>query len=300
MTKRTRRSGFYPVVLPPDAPNCKLYSYVLHDGTCVDHVYLDIADMRERERLIMAHYLRHMQRFYVDRSVQTRVVTRDDPWDFELETALGESFNVEIVSIANDRLQFERGKREERLSKWSPRKSIPLKELEKLLRFFPNEKASKEVESLKRAGVVPSAYVENPFYRTSPNIIVGARSPPTSSYTELIQTAIEGKESKPHSGKERTALIIDNRASLLDIDDYWEAVENLEYLLERSTFMEIWFYTGYWSDDSGEYAEFSFAPMKVSPERREVISAHANREGLDEFGRLVWGAPSAPGGHSDG
>ena len=115
-----------------------------------------IRDRRQRERIILAHYVRHMQRFYVDRAVRTSVVARDAPWDFTLETAVGERLHVEIVSIANDRTQFEQIKREERLSHWSRRKTIPLKDLEKLLRFFPNDKAKEEL-------------IQNPLKKKSPS-----------------------------------------------------------------------------------------------------------------------------------
>lgn len=36
-------------------------------------------------------------------------------------------------------------------------------------------------------------------------------------------------------------------------------------------FKEVWLYTGYYSDISGNYAEYSFSPLKISDSKMEIL-----------------------------
>ena len=100
--------------------------------------------------------------------------------------------------------------------------------------------------------------------------------------------AVEKKACKRHSGKEKTTLIIDNRSYLFEMDDYYLAAEELSAYCATQPFPEIWFYTGYFSDDDGNNAEFSFAPLKVTPQQSKVLKNIAESGNVDESGKYVW------------
>lgn len=107
---------------------------------------------------------------------------------------------------------------------------------------------------------------------------------PDESLTQLIQSAIERKLKKAHPGKDATILLIDDRTSIFDLSDYRCAAEELEPMLTTVPFPEVWFYTGYRSDDDGKNAEFSFAPLKVTSSQAEVIRALE----VDSKGMHIW------------
>lgn len=81
-------------------------------------------------------------------------------------------------------------------------------------------------------------------------------------------------------------IIIDNRTGAFDVPDYQAAARSLEPFLESTPFPEIWFYTGHCSDDDGNRAEFSFAPLKVGNDMRSVLDTLALDS--DASGRVVW------------
>jgi len=61
-------------------------------------------------------------------------------------------------------------------------------------------------------------------------------------------------------------LVIDNRASTFDISDYHIAGNRFDELSNDNKFRDIWFYTGFYSDDDGSNAEWSVCPILLSEE----------------------------------
>ena len=95
------------------------------------------------------------------------------------------------------------------------------------------------------------------------------------------------KIDKKHQDKEQTVLIIDNRTAAFDVPDYRAAAELLQPFLDTAPFPEIWFYTGYCSDDDGNRVEFSFGPLKITSEQEPILEEMASRSNFDD-GRVVW------------
>jgi len=285
---KIKQSSFFPVSSLDGKNNFKRFYRIDRDGVIVERVFLDVSDPSSRELLICLHYLRHLVRNFLSENVGINIVDRDNPWDFLLELSTGEPFYLEITSIADNPKHFEINKSEERLSKWDSETKIPLRELKKLNHLFPDPKASKAINSYRVAGVSNSNLVDNPLIKTGPHILVSTMPDPDEAFSDKIRFSIEKKLSKNHKNKEKTVLIIDNRTSAFEVSDYKASANDLESYLNDLPFREIWLYTGYCSDDDGNNAEFSFAPLKITPEQNDILSGMMSENDLDENGRILW------------
>lgn len=279
-----RRAQFFPVTSLPGKHNYKILQRIERDGSVTARVFLNVADPAKRELLICIHYLRHLSRHFLRQDVGVAIISRDKPWDFRLRLSTGSVFNLEITSIADSKQHFELNKREERLTTLSSQAAIPLFELERLDHLFPSPEIAEKVRECRAAGRSDNDLVSNPFFEQKERILLGVLFQPDVSLTEQIKSVIQKKSDKKHQGKEQTVLIVDNRTSAFDVPDYRTAAEELQPFLASTPFPEIWFYTGYCSDDDGNNAEFSFAPLKLPAEKHAVLE-QLGRSAVD--GRVV-------------
>ncbi|ACA88031.1 hypothetical protein Swoo_3772 [Shewanella woodyi ATCC 51908] len=287
MIKR-RKSSFYPVGSLENKRNYKEYFILEKDGSIVDKVFLDIIDPSRRELIICLHYMRHVVRNFYAEDVGINITSRDAPWDFGLELSTGEQANIEITSITDVTQNFKTHKSEERYTKWKNEKMIPFHELKKLSRLFSSSSLLREVESLEKNGFKNTDMVENPMYGESMTMFVGNMPESEVSLSEILKEAIDKKANKKHSEKEQTTLIIDNRAYLFEVNDFYLAAEELNAYCASLAFPEVWFYTGYFSDGDGNNAEFSFAPLKVTSQQSKILENMAESKNIDESGKYVW------------
>lgn len=282
------RPNFSPVQDTIDKPNCKRLYRIEQNGTVTERVFLDVADAAERERLICLHYLRHMVKHFLADDVGVRILARDRPWDFRIQLSTGHVFNIEITAIADSQQHFEINKREERLSTYINCEQISMRELRRLCSWFSDPHLEATVKELEACGIKPDQIVENPLQADRVRILLSARFSPKTSLEEQLRTVIEKKLAKRHQEKERTVIIIDNRTSAFDAQDYVAAVQALQLFIESTPFPEVWFYTGYYSDNDGNNAEFSLSPIKVTEEQARTLETLITRTGVDESSRIVW------------
>lgn len=283
-----RRSSFYPVSGLEGKSNFKRFIRIERDGSAIERVFLNVPDSSSRELLICMHYFRHICRHFLGEDMGVNILNRDCPWDFSLEFSSGAVLNLEITSISDMRQHFEINKNEERLFKWISEEIIPLHELEKINRLFPDQKLDELVGFYKKSGISIDDLVENPLFGSRSFIFLSSMPETDNSLEKLIRDAISKKVSKNHPNKDETVLIIDNRTSLYEVSDYKISVEALSGYFESIPFPEIWFYTGYCSDDDGNNAEFSFAPLKITNYQQKVLKEMACKNKIDENGRIVW------------
>jgi len=283
-----KQSSFFPVSSLEGKNNYKVFYRIEEDSTISEHVFLDVSDPTKRELLICLHYLQHISRFFLNENIGVNIVSRDCPWDFELELSTGANFNIEITSVADRVHQFMINKSEERLAKWGSEDTIPLHELEKLSELFPDAEIENTVKSYLESGLQKTQHVDNPLKKDSPYILLSTMPRPNETLSDIIRSSIDKKFRKSHSGKENTMLLIDNRTSAFNVSDYIAAAKSLEKYLSSMPFPEIWFYTGYCSDDDGNNAEFSFAPLKVTCKQRRILNDLVANNSIDENNRLVW------------
>lgn len=283
-----RRPAFSPVEDPHGKPNSKRFYRIEPDGSVTERVYLHVPDIRERERLVCIHYLRHLVRHFIAADVGVRVLSRDDPWDFRIELSTGDLFNIEVTAIADNPQQFEINKREERLATYLGKEQISLRDLRKLVSWFPDPNLDAFLQEKAVSGYGLDQLVDNPLSTEEMRIFLSVLCEPIQSLENQLRKAIDTKTAKPHAEKNKTVLIIDNRTSAFDAPDYFQATVSLRTYLQVTPFAEIWFYTGYYSDTSGNAAEFSFAPLKISEEQERVLEKMIEHRPPDEHGRVIW------------
>lgn len=279
---------FYPVGSLEGKRNLKRIARVFPDGSIVERVYLDVPDIRHREELICMHYLRHITSHFLKEYIGVEIVSRDDPWDFKIKLSNGCTFNIEITSIADNSKHFENNKKEERYARWSVEDEIPLHELAKLVDLFPNKNTVQIVLDYKNKGIALDQLVPNPYHPPKSILFLSTLPEIEENLTDLIVNAIEKKANKGHKEKENTIIIIDNRTGAYDVPEYYEALENIHPQVNKWPFPEIWFYTGYCTDNDGNNAEFSFAPLKSTTEQSKILEEMMKSDKVDENGRYVW------------
>jgi len=288
MNIEIKRPKFYPLGHLDNKSNLKRISRVFPDGSIIERVYLDVPNIRHREHLICIHYLRHITRHFLQDYIGVEIISRDDPWDFKIKLSNGLVFNIEITSIADNSKHFENNKKEERYAKWATEENIPLHQLIKLVIFFPDKEVSQIILDHKSNGILEDEMVANPYYPPKNTLFISTLYDSNKKLTDLLINVIDKKINKKHTDKENTILIIDNRTGAYDMDEYYEALENIHPLVHEWPFPEVWLYTGYYSDDTGNDAEFSFAPLKTTPDQSEILEKMMNSDKVDESGRYIW------------
>jgi len=266
--------------------NCTTRIIIARDGSIRERVALQTITPEHREQLILLHYLRQQRLCFTKEEIGVNILTRDAPWDFEIELSTGERLFVEITAIADGQFQFEREKREERLRHAALRPTIRVRDLRKLRKMFDCP-ALVAAESIHRQ--TPSDLeIDNPLHGEGVSLLIGMIQPVTQSLDAQIVKAVHSKITKRHGNKDRVVLILDFRGNYLEPDDLYAAAHKIASLLEESPFLEIWFYVGYFSDDQGNDAEFSMTPLKLGREKAEKLRELTQQKGLDKFGRLLF------------
>jgi hypothetical protein len=263
--KEASRDTFNPKNLLENSSNYKRYFYIQPDGSIVERVHLNIIDKRLREEVVLLHYLSFMVKHAVKSDIGINIISRDNPWDFELRASNDMHFNVEITSIADNDFQLQVHSREDFISKEAYGEQIRLRHLEKIETMFPNEELRVQIKQLRQSGKSLDELVDNPFFDKHERIFVSAL-PERVPLHETIIKAIKSKQSKKADDKSDTILLLDNRTSVLYVDEMSRALQECQGEIDASDFNEIWLYTGYCSDADGSNGQFTFMSLKVQPE----------------------------------
>ena len=279
------KSSFYPECDLENKSNYKRVFHIKRDGSIVEKVVLDVIDPFHRETLIFTHYLRHFVRHFCKDNLGINLISRDDPWDFQIETSEDSKFNIEITSIAESYKVFNNNSSEERYTKWKQKKEIPLHELIKLGNLFPSDSLNIVVQEFVQAGIDENDLVLNPLCSKERSLFISKLSTQVNTAEKVLLDSISKKAAKRHKGKEQTVVIIDNRTMSFEKDDFYSALPSISEYCESLDFPEIWLYTGHCSDDDGNNADFSFIPIKVRKYQAKVLSLMAEQS---ECGKFVW------------
>lgn len=267
------QNTFKPIKTLEGKSNYKRYFRIERDGSVKERVFLNMPNISLREEIICKHYLSFLVRNFIQNPVGVKFTARDTPWDFGVELSNRLLFNVEITSVADNKWLHEKMKREEEFEKNVARKYILFRKLKKIHLWFGGEKSQRVIKKAEEESIKADEQITNPFYNESGRIYISDSKDEPKSLSSLIIEAIEKKIYKNHNGIENTILVIDNRASRFEIEDYRKAMSELGSgdKLANVYFPEVYFYTGYYSDDDGNNAEYSFAPIKLPQEKRERL-----------------------------
>lgn len=130
--------------------NFQKFILVDRNGKTNTKIILFIPDVQLREEIICVHFLtRHVQLF-LEQTVAVKYISRDKPWDFEIELSNTDKLIIEITSIADEIDLFKAFKYQERMIEKSNYEEIELHELIKLNSLFPDQEIEKQIQ--KHAG----------------------------------------------------------------------------------------------------------------------------------------------------
>ncbi|TCP89649.1 hypothetical protein C8J31_102829 [Rhizobium sp. PP-CC-2G-626] len=268
MTNSHRTAAGRAIFYPPDSlqecSNYKRYIYVDRDGCDTERVLLNILDKRAREEVICIHFMQFLVKNFIGETTGFNILSRDNPWDFRLGLSTGVKFNLEIVSIADNRLHFETLSREEARDSAAYRPKLRLRDLAKIAKQFPDRNIVEVVTHHHNSGICADDLIDNPDFGVSSRVYISTSAPREGSLADVIDQAIAGKEAKSGPDKGETVLIIDNRTSVYFVDEVTDALGSLTRRLAASPFKEIWFYNGYCSDHDGRNGQYTMIGCKLT------------------------------------
>lgn len=282
---KTNKSLFHPIESTEGKNNHKRLYKLEKDGSITERIFLSIDDPFEREHIIFLHYLRFIAKHFFTNKIGVNIISRDNPWDFKLELNTGKTFNLEITSIADNPEHFKINKDQERFNQCYTKENISLREVIKLNTIFYDKDIDILLKEYKGKNLLLESRIPNPYYKKQ--IIPLSMLPvPTITLQEQIQSIISKKLQKNHNEKNNTVIIIDNRTSAYDLPDYYNAVKELSLFIETLPFSEIWFYTGFYSDNDGNNADFMFSPIKTTNKQNKILQKLSKKANVNS--EIIW------------
>lgn len=250
--------------------NYQKFILVEKNGSTKTRIILFIPNIELREQIICSHFLSRYVQLFVEQATGVKFLSRDNPWDFEIELSSSENLIIEITSIADEIDLFRSFKYQERITEKSNYPQIEFHELIKLNNIFPDPAIEQMISLYQEREIGKNELVENPHYGKN-FIFQSSINEDLKSLEKLIKEAIDKKVKKNHPRKEDVTLIIDNRSVTFELTDILNYLEDSQDYLSNLPFKEIWLYTGYYSDLDGNNAEYSFAPLKIDHEKMDKL-----------------------------
>lgn len=280
-TNRIAKS-LYPIHELKDKKNYQKFILVKKNGETKTRIILFMPNTELREEVICIQFLSRYVQLFLEESVGVNFTSRDKPWDFELELSNSEKLKIEITAIADETELFKSLKSQERMTAKARYEFIYFHELVKLNKLFPDPEIQKVINNLKEQKIANDKLVLNPNYGKF-FIFESSISENIETLDKLIKDAIDKKVNKNHEDKENVILIIDNRTVTFELEDIFNYLDNLGDYLANLPFKEVWLYTGYYSDNDGENAEYSFAPLKIAESRLEKLKQKLEFDNLEKY-----------------
>ena len=264
-------SSYRPVRNLDGKKNFKRYFRIGRDGRTVERILLELPTKKQREEIIFKHFLKFLEGDLKQRVAQYEIISRDDPWDFTVQSSFDEKFHVEITSVSESDWAFEKSMREEEYRKLILHEKIPFRKLKKLALWFGTKDLQDAVDNFLGKDLSGEDIVINPLFKKPGVIFLSDTKEEVENLYKIVYAAIEKKVRKPHNEKEKTILIVDNRTIKFGINDYFEMMNIFSRNKIIYPFKEIFFYTGYYSDEDGNNSEFSFSEIQLSGGMRSLL-----------------------------
>jgi len=264
---------FFPEKNLESKRNFCRHVFIEQDGKITEIVRLNVLNDRHREDVIGYHFsLQYGEMHYGEQSEppQFYVVGRDCPWDFEYVLHDTTTFFLEITRVA-DKALLKAMKAENEVNTLLNKGELKGYEILKIEKKFPGTLPNEIVRKIQTKADKKASFPIDPEHH-SKRVFIRPTMFPRINLESAIRTAIQKKIDKPHVGKERTILLLDNLTTHSDPDDFFDAVEALSDFLDSIPFLSIWLYTGYYSDDDGLNCEFSLFPIKPSKSEAEFLN----------------------------
>lgn len=250
--------------------NYQNFILVQKNGSTKTRIILFIQNIELREQVICSHFLSRYVQLFLEQATGVIFLSRDNPWDFEIELSNSEKLIIEITSIADEIDLFRTFKYEERITDKSTYTHIEFHELIKLNNILPDPAIERLIISYHERKIGKNELVKNPHYGKD-FIFQSSINEDLKTLDKLLKEAIDKKVKKNHPRKEDVTLIIDNRSVTFELADILCYLEDSQDYLSNLPFKEIWLYTGYYSDLDGNNAEYSFAPLKIDQKKMDKL-----------------------------
>jgi hypothetical protein len=256
---KSRKHDFYPKSFDEDKKNYQRFFLISENGVITESIMLRLPTERIREEVICLHYLKFLAKKKSQEGFGFNIISRDNPWDFEIQMSTGEKTFIEITSIADNQCQFVKMKLEATIEEFTNQDVVRFRTLRKLGNYFLQDDAFRP---LIDGDYRKNDYVLNPFFGRIPKLYLSRAGDLTQNLKDHLVGAINKKVLKKHLNKENTILLIDNRSISFGIKDFERACEVLKDYFRDLPFKEVWIYVGYCSDLNGNNAEYSLISLK--------------------------------------
>ena len=276
---RITTSSYYPISDIKNKNNYKRYLRIERNGHVTEKILLDLPTQKQREEIVFKHFLKFLGGDIRQKDTCYEIIYRDNPWDFSVQSDFHEKFHVEITSIADNNWSFEKTKREEEYKIFILKDKIPLRKLKKFALWFGTQDVLSAVSSAIKNNSADNDLITNPIFKKTSLFISDTKDEPNTLH-QLVSMAIEKKVEKPHNEKEKVIIIIDNRTTRFGIEDYFKMMNTFDRNKTHYPFKEIFFYTGYYSDNDGNNSEFSFSEIQLSEETRKLLNERINKKDI--------------------
>lgn len=252
-----------PIAPTHDKQNLKYYHLILRDGTVVRLTRL-FAEQRIRENIIFHHTVKFLAQInYIAKPSQLEIIKRDDPWDYSVKTQCGKEFNIEITEFADTKSKQKYDDRELEINKLFRMRIAPYIKIKKAIDFLD----LKDIDFPSLGNGNNKTLVKNPLFGRNSDSIFITNSGEFIDNVNIATEAIRKKIEKKHQDKKDTILVLDNRSTFFDSSHYDHLLKNpLPYL----PFKEILIYTGYFSNQDGNRAEYTLFSLATNPELTEL------------------------------
>jgi hypothetical protein len=285
MKMKITESTFKPVNNLQGKKNYKEQFTIFTDGIVKRRILLNIPDQRQREEIILKHFLKQYVYLFIKRPISVNIIERDNPWDFRINLGKLVEINIEITAISDDLKVFRRSKHEELFDLIKDKKEIRVRDLVNLKgKISPDLVNEDFLSNILATHINQDDIIVNPFYGGKITIWMSSKNYQSRSFDECMWKAINSKTNKRHKDKDNTVLIIDNRSINYELSDITSFISNNRIELANTLFMEIWFYTGYYSDHRANDCEFSLIPLKLTMMNESCIKLFSEINRPDQDG----------------
>ncbi len=137
-------TSFNPIENLEGKNNYQKFTIIERNGEIKERIILFLNNSEVREKVICNHYLSRYVQLFLEEPTGIKYISRDNPWDFEIELSNSEKIVIEITSIADEIESFKNFKYQERICEKSNYKHIKFHELIKLNRLFPQVEIQKK------------------------------------------------------------------------------------------------------------------------------------------------------------
>jgi hypothetical protein len=262
-------------------PNSRFDFIIKPEGSIDGAMRLDVPNKFRRENIIFLNFMYYIMRM-IGHIVKFDIVSRDNPWDFEIKTSNFGSFYVEITSISDSSDLFRQYSQYESFSNITRIKKVRLRDLHKALKNV-NVHISENFPIRNIDKIGNDKFIENPLYNVtfSPEFCSYIPyDPPLSSILRILNQ----KASKFDRSFDKTIVLIDNRYSHLDHSLIMESINSELSKIISLPFKGVYLYTGRFSSDCGSYSDFFISPLKA-----EIIGLPNDK--LDDNGEGLYSIP---------